>query len=130
LANSNQLPPDERRVTFLAAAHRRPPPPCIRSNQLCLPDEQGGCRSYPVGSPAWFDWLQTVSAFRFLSTQPRSHTSRPLRPISVRKEKRRQGFLWYAYLRRLGQLHKRYLGRTQTLTREKLDAVALDLNAA
>jgi LuxR family transcriptional regulator, maltose regulon positive regulatory protein len=53
---------------------------------------------------------------------------RPLGPISVRKERRRQGWLWYAYRRANGQLHKVYVGTSQALTIARLDDVAADLN--
>lgn len=91
----------------------------------------------PVGSPAWFAWLATVSvsvsvsAFRYGSGQRRNlfRGHGPLyRPASFRKEQRRQVGLWYAYRRVHGVLYKRYVGKTAVLTQDKLDEVAAWLN--
>lgn len=60
-------------------------------------------------------------------TATRDYT-RPMRPISVRKEKRRQGMLWYAYIRTSGQLYKRCVGKTAVLTQNKLDEMSACLN--
>jgi hypothetical protein len=84
-----------------------------------------------LDSPAWFAWLETAMTFRYFSQQhlpAGRHGYRPLRPISVRKEKRRCGYLWYAYLRTHGCLHKRYLGKSSALTAVRLDEMALMLN--
>jgi LuxR family maltose regulon positive regulatory protein len=84
-----------------------------------------------VGSPAWFAWLEAATTFRYHS-QERQNIFRGygplLPPISLRKEERRRGALWYAYKRRHGCLHKRYVGRSARLTLAKLDDVALRLN--
>lgn len=84
-----------------------------------------------LDTPTWFAWLETAATFRYHSTCARSVArgfTRPLQPISLRKERRRRGFLWYAYLRKGGQLLKRYAGRSQALTIAHLDEIALDLN--
>lgn len=84
-----------------------------------------------VGSSDWFAWLEAASLFRYHTDQRLAVVhgySRPMRPISVRKEKRRHGFLWYAYLRSHGQLHKRYVGKTEALTVARLDEIAALLN--
>ncbi len=49
-------------------------------------------------------------------------------PISVRKEKRRRGVLWYAYLRSYRILHKRYVGTSEALTVARLEEIARVLN--
>lgn len=80
-----------------------------------------------VGSAAWFTWLAQATHFRFASTQQRATHYRGnlyLSPISLRKERRRHGYYWYAYRRSNGQLHKRYVGRSAQLTLAKLDTVA------
>jgi hypothetical protein len=113
-----------RRVTF--------PRPQVKTNCL-YPD--GGQTNQPalcaLDTPAWFAWLETATTFRYHSTCTRPVArgfTRPLQPISLRKEQRRRGFLWYAYLRKGGQLLKRYAGRPQALTITRLDEIALDLN--
>jgi hypothetical protein len=75
--------------------------------------------------------LETATTFRYHSQERRiiiRGYGPLLSPISLRKEKRRRGFLWYAYKRNHGLLHKRYVGRSAALTRDKLDEVALMLN--
>ena len=82
-------------------------------------------------TPEWFAWLETITSFRYYTSQQIivAHSfTRPMRPISVRKEKRRQGHLWYAYIRTHGQLYRRYVGKTAVLTQSKLDEVAVRLN--
>ena len=103
--------------------------PKVQHNQLYLHgDDNPVCL---IGSPAWFDWLATATTFRYYSPQRLIiiRGSGPLlAPISLRKEKRRRGALWYAYKRRHGCLHKCYVGLSAALTRSKLDEVALTLN--
>ena len=99
--------------------------PLIQQQQLYLPDQQTALCA--VGSPAWYVWLSTAASFRFASTQRRLiiHGHGPLlAPISLRKERRRQGLFWYAYRRVHGQLYKRYVGRSEQLTLARLDEVA------
>lgn len=84
-----------------------------------------------VESAAWFAWLETATAFRYFSEQrqPRGHGHySPLAPISLRKERRRQGWLWYAHRRVHGVLHKRYVGRSVDLTVTRLEVTAVLLN--
>jgi LuxR family maltose regulon positive regulatory protein len=103
--------------------------PQIRHKQLfCHPDPTPICT---VGSPAWFAWLETVTSFRYFSAQRHNFFRGygPLfAPISLRKEQRRHGWLWYAYRRTHGVLHKRYVGKSQAVTLEKLEEVAALLN--
>ena len=84
-----------------------------------------------VGSREWYAWLKSATRFRYQTSQRlpvHARYSRAMRPISVRKEKRRRGYLWYANLRVHGILYKRYVGRTSDLSIERLDLIALDLN--
>lgn len=103
--------------------------PQVIDDQLYLP----GCPQpvCPVDSPAWFDWLQQARTFRYYSQQRhnilRGHGP-VFAPISLRKEKRRRGYLWYAYRRSYRILHKRYVGKTEALTRDQLEQVARALN--
>lgn len=103
--------------------------PRIQEQHLYLPDQQTPLCA--VGSPAWFVWLSTATSFRFASTQRRIiiHGHGPLlAPISLRKERRRQGMFWYAYRRAHGQLHKRYVGCSGQLTLARLNTVATILH--
>ncbi len=99
--------------------------PQIRDMQLfCYPDPAPICM---LDSPAWFVWLETATTFRYFSSQRHNwhHGHGPLfAPVSFRKERRRQGWLWYAYRRAYRVLHKRYVGKTDGLTAAKLEETA------
>lgn len=85
-----------------------------------------------VESADWFAWLETATTFRYFTDQQTrigAGYTRAMYPISVRKEKRRQQFIWYAYRRSNGQLHKQYVGNTSALTVERLDEIAAGLDA-
>lgn len=103
--------------------------PKVQGEQLYLAgDTKPVCQ---MDTLEWFAWLETITSFRYYTPQQitvaRGYT-RPMRPISVRKEKRRQGHLRYAYIRTHGQLYRRYVGKTAVLTQSKLDEVAARLN--
>jgi hypothetical protein len=56
--------------------------------------------------PAWFEWLETATTFRYFSGQRRNvyNGNGPLfAPVSFRKEQRRQGYLWYVYRLRVSR---------------------------
>lgn len=103
--------------------------PKVQGERLYLAgDTKPACQ---LDTPEWFAWLEADTSFRYYTRQqiPVSHGyTRSMRPISVRKEKRRQGYLWYAYIRTHGQLYRRYVGKTAALTQCKLDEVAGWLN--
>lgn len=103
--------------------------PRVDGQHLSLPGQTAAVCC--LDSPAWFAWLETATAFPY-HTQQRlvrvGGCGPRLAPISLRKEKRRHSLLWYAYRRRPGTLHKRYLGHACMLTVARLDEVALELN--
>ena len=66
-----------------------------------------------LGTAAWFGWLEKANCFCYLS----SHSSYRL---TIRKEKRRNRWYWYAYLKVDRKLHNAYLGQSQALTEERL----------
>ena len=70
----------------------------------------------PVGSPAWFVWLETASTF-YYEGHPGSFTAHCER-------RQRGGRYWIAYSRRQGVLRRTYLGTSPHLTPERLQAVA------
>lgn len=89
-------------------------------------------KSIPVGSQAWFDWLNgKAKSFRFES-EDGSYSARkeqPLRkPANNSEPEYADSFHWYAYRRTNGKLHKRYIGNSEVLTIEKLESMnqALD----
>jgi hypothetical protein len=103
--------------------------PKVRDHHLfCYPDPAPFCA---LDSAEWFVWLETAVSFRYFSGQRHDvyNGNGPLfAPVSLRKERRRRGWLWYGYRRVYGVLHKRYVGRSVDLTRELLEKTALVLN--
>ncbi|NKQ35418.1 MAG: hypothetical protein HF973_07350 [Chloroflexi bacterium] len=92
--------------------------PWVRQDRLCLPDRP----AIPVDSRAWFDWLAQISAFCY---QPPASADR----VTLRKEKRRRQYYWYAYLKSDRKLHNAYVGKTETLTAARLRQVCALLSA-
>ena len=73
-----------------------------------------------VGSRTWFAWLATTSCFCYTPV-----TS--IYRLTVRKEKRRNTFYWYAYLKVDRKLHNAYVGPSTALTLQRLEAVTAKL---
>src|SRR5689334_11924345 len=72
--------------------------------------------SVPDGS-TWLTWLESISSFAFYSRSGAHCT--------VRKETIQQrGAYWYSYRSLQGRTTKRYLGRTDNISLERLEAVA------
>src|SRR5258707_2234031 len=70
----------------------------------------------PVGSPAWFAWLDSATTFYFES---------PTGTLTAHREHRqRGGFYWIAYRRRPGILHRSHLGKAHQVTFPRLEQVA------
>jgi hypothetical protein len=90
--------------------------PWIRHDVLRLPHRS----PIRVGSQDWFDWLQQISAFCYQLP----HTADR---FTLRKEKRRQRFYWYAYIKRDCKLHNAYVGKTETMTAARLHRVCQTL---
>ena len=87
--------------------------PWIRGNELLyLPDAV----PIRVGSSAWFDWLAQAHAFCY---QPPGMTQR----MTVRRERRRYSFYGYAYLKSASKLHNAYVGKSESLTIDRLHEV-------
>jgi LuxR family maltose regulon positive regulatory protein len=84
--------------------------PWVRQGQLVL----ASGAPIVLDTPAWFAWLNQVSAFCYSG-------SHPLWRLTVRREERRQQFYWYAYSKIDGKLHNVYLGKPQHLTQARLE---------
>src|SRR5215471_775031 len=71
-----------------------------------------------VGTDAWYTWLidQHIQSFSF---------KHPLGTFTIRCEHKRHGRYWYAYRKREGRLCKAYIGKTEKLTIERLNEVAV-----
>ena len=74
-----------------------------------------------VDTPAWFLWLQTATHFSYVLGRPTDYR------LTLRKEKRRHDWYWYAYLKTGSKLHNAYAGRNHTLSAARLDQVAQSL---
>jgi len=87
---------------------------------LELPD--GHC--FEVGTNEWWEWLNSEEAKSF-----RFECDFGVKSYGARKEtiKARSGSFWYAYKRVEGKLRKRYLGKSDELTLERLESIAYDL---
>src|SRR5215471_5072111 len=71
-----------------------------------------------VGTAAWFAWLENASTFSFVGAAG-SFTAR-----HERAGHQRGGWYWKAYRKQHGKLSSRYLGKSETLTLERLQAAA------
>jgi len=85
-----------------------------------LPD--GHC--FEVGTSEWWNWLKSEKAKSF-----RFECDFGVKGYRARKEeiKSRSGSFWYAYKRVNGKLRKRYLGKSEELSLERLESIAYDL---
>jgi hypothetical protein len=86
--------------------------PFVCDDLLRLPDLQ----PIRVGSQAWFRWLAQATHFCY-------QLPGTVNRLTLRKEKRRHQYYWYAYLRRDRKLHNTYVGRTEMLTTERLQQI-------
>ena len=94
--------------------------PRVQDGILALPRDDQVCK-LAVGTPAWFAWLAEASAFAFRC---------PEGSFTARKERAghgRGGWYWKAYRKRTGRLHRVYLGRSENLTLDRLQAAAAAL---
>jgi predicted ATPase/DNA-binding CsgD family transcriptional regulator len=72
-----------------------------------------------VGTPAWYGWLQEASLFAFAAESG---------SFTARKEMKPHGATyWKAYRKRGGRLYHAYLGKSEQLTLERLNASAVRL---
>jgi len=99
----------------------RSPLPLVSDNHVLRLDGDGNQLALvEVGSDAWYAWLgdQHIQSFSFRN---------PPSTFTARLERKRHGWYWYAYRKRAGRLIKAYLGKTEELTLERLNAVAAAL---
>src|SRR5208337_2101453 len=94
--------------------------PSVQSGRLSF---QRDAQTYQltVGTPDWYTWLDTATSFSF---------NAPEGSFTARRERagnKRGGWYWKAYLRRGGKLRHAYLGKADTLTYERMCAIASEL---
>lgn len=84
----------------------------------------GRTHTIMLDMPEWYAWLDTATTFTFRSTAG---------TFTARKERagnNRGGRYWKAYRKRAGKLYSAYLGKAETVTLQRLQAVAAQLNNA
>jgi chromosome segregation ATPase len=82
-------------------------------------------KCFEVGSQQWWNWISSSEAESF-----RFECDFGVKGYRARKEeiKSRSGSFWYAYKRVDGKLRKRYLGKSNELSLERLESAAYDLD--
>jgi LuxR family maltose regulon positive regulatory protein len=94
--------------------------PIIRDGILTAQEPTGEIIRIPVGSEAWFVWLEQAAHFVFDDA---------VGHFSARKKRRGRGGYWYSPQRRKGKLRDVYLGKSASITMEKLRAFAAMFSA-
>src|SRR5260370_30040234 len=94
--------------------------PVVQSETLIY---QGDGQNFrlPVGTPAWYIWLSTATTFSFRSA---------FGTFTARKEQasnKRGGGYWRAYRKPDSKLHRVYVGNSDEVTLERLNAMAATL---
>lgn len=83
--------------------------------------EPGGAADIAVGSASWYAWLADERHCSF-------HYTHPQGVFTARKERKQRGqWYWVAYRQTHGKLYKAYIGKSETLTEERLQTVAIHL---
>src|SRR2546429_3757326 len=80
--------------------------------------QDGKAQVLTVETAAWFAWLETASTFSFVS-ETGSFTAR-----REQAGHKRGGCYWKAYRKQHGKLSSHYLGKSETVTLARLQAVA------
>ncbi len=91
--------------------------PTVQGNRLVYQQDEHE-QVLVVGTLSWYAWLETASAFAFQSDAG---------TFTARKERagnKRGGWYWKAYRTHHGKLSSLYLGKSETLSLERLNAVA------
>jgi LuxR family transcriptional regulator, maltose regulon positive regulatory protein len=79
----------------------------------------GARHTLPIGSAAWFAWLEQATTFAFVTPQG---------SMTVRRDRgQRGGWYWRAYRRTNGVLRQVYLGKRELVTEERLVSAAAAL---
>ncbi len=94
--------------------------PLVRNGCFLSPSPDGV--QLRVGSPAWFTWLESHSAFRY--DGPAGH-------FAAHKQRVRDNVAyWQAFRKQAGKLRSVHLGRSHNLTPDRLEAAARALAPA
>jgi predicted ATPase/DNA-binding CsgD family transcriptional regulator len=93
----------------------------IIAGETLIYQRDGLDHQLPVGTSAWYAWLQTATLFRVRS---------PFGTFTMRREQaghKHGTWYWRAYRKRGGKLHRVYVGKVEEVTLERLNAVARQL---
>ena len=85
-----------------------------------LTDTDAGL-SIDVGSPEWTSWLQEANTRSFAFRGDAG-------VYTARKETQGSRSYWYAYRRREGKVRKAYIGKSEAVSAERLEQVAISLS--
>jgi hypothetical protein len=104
--------------------------PRVSDGVLC--DDRIPASYIPLDSPAWFAWLEAPTNSCFTYALFSRRLGYIFGFITVRKERRQRGGVYWSGYRRQGhRLRKHYLGRSADLTQARLaQAAALWLSGA
>src|SRR5690349_2789869 len=92
--------------------------PVVSESRLLLLEEiEGQPISIPIESEAWFHWLATENNQSFAFRHA-------LGTLTIRRERKRYGWYWYAYQKRNGRLRKAYVVKSEELTLQRLTIAA------
>lgn len=81
--------------------------------------------SVQLDTPAWFGWLAAETTTRFSYPLFDPQVGYIVGFLTVRKERRQRGSeYWVAYRRIEGHVRKVYLGRSEAVTAQRLQAIA------
>jgi predicted ATPase len=92
--------------------------PIVQDGMLTY-SQNGQTANCAVDTPDWYNWLEIASTFTFRSASG---------VFTARKEQagnKRGGQYWRAYRKRNGKLHRAYLGKSEDITLERLNAIAV-----
>ena len=105
-----ELEPEEERKKSMARTTPRV------HNETLTWQSGAEARCLTIGTASWYAWLEQASTFAFEG---------PTGTFTARKERmKRGGAYWKAYRKRAGKLHRAYLGKSNEVTLERLQAVA------
>lgn len=67
-----------------------------------------------LSSPQWLDWINKHASFRY----------EPITDVTGFTARAEKSGYWYGYRKVSGKLHKRYIGKPEELTVERLEEIA------
>jgi hypothetical protein len=103
--------------------------PVVSGRWVCDPQRAG--QDIQLDTAAWFAWLEAPTTIHFSYPLLDPQQGYIIGFMTVRKERRQRGGSYWAVFRRQGtRVRKLYLGRSTTVTRERLETIATQLRKA